>query len=85
MRFVPVKTADQQAAAVLLHRGRERLMRQGTGLVNALSRHLGRQRTPKPDRSTRHQLSDRAQANTSNLTEVFHAEFPNLLSQILET
>jgi len=27
MRFVPVKTADQQAA-VLLHRGRERLVRQ---------------------------------------------------------
>ena len=30
MRFVPVKTADQQAA-VLLHRGRERLVRQRTG------------------------------------------------------
>src|SRR5262245_16643339 len=29
MRFVPVKTADQQAA-VLLHRGRERLVRQRT-------------------------------------------------------
>src|SRR6476659_1947077 len=35
MRFVPVKTADQQAA-VLLHRGREQLVRQRTGLVNAL-------------------------------------------------
>jgi transposase len=35
MRFVPVKTPDQQAA-VLLHRGRERLVRQRTGLVNAL-------------------------------------------------
>src|SRR5262249_24198252 len=35
MRFVPVKTADQQGA-VLLHRGRERLVRQRTGLVNAL-------------------------------------------------
>jgi hypothetical protein len=32
MRFVPVKTADQQAA--VLHRGRERLVRQRTGLVN---------------------------------------------------
>src|SRR5262249_20612964 len=32
MRFVPVKTADQQAA-VLLHRGRERLVRQRTGLI----------------------------------------------------
>ena len=39
MRFVPVKTADQQAA-VLLHRGRERLVRQRTGLVNALRWHL---------------------------------------------
>jgi transposase len=39
MRFVPAKTADQQAA-VLLHRGRERLVRQRTGLVNALRGHL---------------------------------------------
>src|SRR5262249_13798657 len=39
MRFVPVKTADQQAA-VLMHRGRERLVRQRTGLVNALRGHL---------------------------------------------
>lgn len=39
MRFVPVKTADQQAA-VLLHRGRERLVRQRTMLVNALRAHL---------------------------------------------
>src|SRR6201993_1529117 len=39
MRFVPSKTAEQQAA-VLLHRGRERLVRQRTGLVNALRGHL---------------------------------------------
>src|SRR6266567_378515 len=39
MRLVPVKTADQQAA-VLLHRGRERLVRQRTGLVNDLRGHL---------------------------------------------
>src|SRR5919201_6846006 len=39
MRFVPLKTAEQQAA-VLLHRGRERLVRQRTGLVNALRGHL---------------------------------------------
>jgi transposase len=39
MRFVPVKTPEQQAA-VLLHRGRERLVRQRTGLVNALRAHL---------------------------------------------
>src|SRR5262252_7248654 len=39
MRFVPTKTADQQAA-VLLHRGRERLVRQRTALVNALRAHL---------------------------------------------
>jgi transposase len=38
MRFVPVKTADQQA--VLHHRGRERLVRQRTMLVNALRAHL---------------------------------------------
>jgi len=33
MRFVAIKTAQQQAA-LLLHRGRERLVRQRTGLVN---------------------------------------------------
>jgi len=39
MRFVPVKTAEQQAAQ-LLHRGREQLVRQRTMLVNALPAHL---------------------------------------------
>src|SRR5262245_55815204 len=39
MRFVPVKTAEQQATA-LLHRGRARLVRQRTMLVNALRAHL---------------------------------------------
>jgi transposase len=39
MRFVPVKTAEQQAA-LLLHRGRERIVRQRTALVNALRAHL---------------------------------------------
>jgi len=39
MRFVPVKTADQQAT-VMLHRARELLVRQRTMLVNALRGHL---------------------------------------------
>src|SRR6201984_1727088 len=39
MRFVPVKTAEQQAMG-LLHRGREQLVRQRTMLVNALRAHL---------------------------------------------
>jgi transposase len=39
MRFVPAKTSDQQAA-LLLHRVRERLVRQRTALVNALRGHL---------------------------------------------
>ena len=39
MRFVALKTAEQQAA-LLLHRGRERLVRQRTTLVNALRAHL---------------------------------------------
>src|SRR5262249_2289208 len=39
MRFVPVKTAEQQATQ-LLHRGREQLVRQRTMLVNALRAHL---------------------------------------------
>src|SRR4030095_973536 len=39
MRFVPVKTAEQQATQ-LLHRGREQLVRPRTMLVNALRAHL---------------------------------------------
>ena len=39
MRFVPAKTAEQQAA-VLLDRGRERLVRQRMMLVNALRAHV---------------------------------------------
>src|SRR5437763_8037835 len=39
MRFVPVKTTEQQATQ-LLHRGREQLVRQRTMLVNALRAHL---------------------------------------------
>jgi ribosomal protein S18 acetylase RimI-like enzyme len=39
MRFVAVKTAEQQATQ-LLHRGREQLVRQRTMLVNALRAHL---------------------------------------------
>src|SRR5256886_17067205 len=39
MRFVPVKTTEQQATA-LLHRGREQLVRQRTMRVNALRAHL---------------------------------------------
>ena len=39
MRFVPIKTAEQQAAQ-LLHRGREQLVRQRTMLVNALRAHV---------------------------------------------
>src|ERR1043165_3137785 len=39
MRFVPVKTAEQQGSQ-LLHRGRQQLVRQRTMLVNALRAHL---------------------------------------------
>jgi len=39
MRFVPMKTADQQAV-VMMHRARELLVRQRTMLVNALRGHL---------------------------------------------
>src|SRR5947199_5838056 len=39
MRFVPVKTTEQQATQ-LLHRGREQLARQRTMLVNALRAHM---------------------------------------------
>jgi transposase len=39
MRFVPVKSKEQQAA-ILLHRARDLLIRQRTQLVNALRSHL---------------------------------------------
>jgi transposase len=39
MRFVPVKTVDQQAV-LMLHRGRELLVRQRTMAINALRGHL---------------------------------------------
>lgn len=39
MRFVPVKTAEQQAA-LMLHRVRDLLVRQRTQLINALRAHL---------------------------------------------
>jgi len=39
MRFVPVKTADQQSA-LLMHRARDLLIRQRTMLVNALRGHM---------------------------------------------
>ena len=39
MRFVPVKTEEQQAA-LMLHKARELLMRQQTMLVNALRPHM---------------------------------------------
>ena len=39
MRFVPVKTAEQQAA-LMLHRTRDLLIRQRTQLINAIRAHL---------------------------------------------
>jgi transposase len=39
MRFVPVKTVEQQAA-LMLHRARDLLIRQRTQLINALRAHL---------------------------------------------
>jgi transposase len=39
MRFVPVKTAEQQAV-LMLHRARALLVRQRTMLVNALRAHM---------------------------------------------
>jgi transposase len=39
MRFVPVKSAEQQSV-LMLHRTRDLLIRQRTSLVNALRGHL---------------------------------------------
>jgi transposase len=40
MRFVPVKSEEQQSV-LMLHRARELLVRQRTMLINALRAHLG--------------------------------------------
>jgi transposase len=40
MRFVPIKSADQQALLCMLHRTRDLLIRQRTQLINALRAHL---------------------------------------------
>ena len=42
MRFVPIKTAEQQAV-LMLHRTRDLLVRQRTMLVNALRGHMAEQ------------------------------------------
>ena len=39
MRFVPIKSAEQQAA-LMLHRTRDLLIRQRTQLINAARAHL---------------------------------------------
>jgi len=39
MRFVPVKTAEQQSL-LMLHRARDLLMRQRTQLINGLRAHM---------------------------------------------
>ena len=39
MRFVPIKTVEQQAA-LMLHRTRDLLIRQRTQLINAMRAHL---------------------------------------------
>ena len=51
MRFVPVKSAEQQAV-LMLHRTRELLVRQRTMLVNALRGHMAELGTYPPTTST---------------------------------
>src|SRR5437667_6803116 len=77
MRFVPVKTADQQAA-VLLHRGRERLVRQRITLVNALRGHLAEFGVIAPQ----------GLRNVARLVAIVHGEsdtrLPDLARQMLQ-
>ena len=58
MRFVPVKTAEQQAA-LMLHRTRDLLVRQRTQLINAHARAPGRARTGRRARPRRAEDLDR--------------------------
>src|SRR4029079_17038656 len=73
MRFVPAKTAEQQAA-LLLHRGRERLVRQRTGLVNALRGHLAEFGVIAPQ----------GLRNVGKLRDPSDARLPDLARQVLE-
>ena len=77
MRFVAIKTAEQQAA-LLLHRGRERLVRQRTSLVNALRTHLAEFAVIAPQ----------GLRNVARLVAIVHdesdARLPDLARQVLQ-
>ena len=83
MHFVPVKTAEQQASA-LLHRGRERLVRQRTGLVNALRAHLAEFGVIAPQglRNVGKLIAIVRDENDTRLPAVAHAVLAVLATQI---
>ena len=78
MRFVPAKTAEQQAA-VLLHRGRERLVRQRTMLVNALRGHLAEFGVIAPTGLTQYVAAD-----MPIIRDEEDARLPGLARQVLQ-
>jgi transposase len=77
MRFVAIKTAEQQAA-LLLHRGRERLVRQRTSLASALRAHLAEFGVIAP-----HGLHNVARLVTI-VRDASDARLPDLARQVLE-
>src|SRR5262245_50784153 len=68
MRFVPIKSAEQQAA-LMLHRTRDLLIRQRTQLINALRGHLAELGlvAPKGREGLQQQLDAVAQAEEEQL------------------
>lgn len=67
MRFVPVKTVDQQGV-LMLHRTRDLLVRQRTMLINALRAPLGEIGMVGFERPSRHRGADRARRSARHLS-----------------
>jgi transposase len=92
MRFVPVKTIEQQSA-LMLHRGRELLVRQRTMTVNALRGHLaefglvapqGNQGVTDLIALIRDTADDRISALARQMLQLFAAQIEALEAQIAQ-
>lgn len=86
MRFVPVKSPDQQAV-LILHRARDLLVRQRTQLVNALRAHLAEfgQVIPQGIQNARKLMTLVAEAEDNSLPDVARDVLTALVEQLRET
>jgi transposase len=83
MRFVPIKTVDQQGCLVL-HRTRHLLIRQQTATINSIRAHLGEFGIVAPvgRRGVEHLLEVIADANDTRVPEVARACIATLGAQL---